>query len=137
MTAGRDLDIEVAQIVTGQSLSECRMDPTVRGGEPQFYWGYPAGHDFAPEYSTDFLAVWPLVRALHVSVVADSRTHANPQWGAWLAEFGPADTYSAAFAPAEAACKAILKAAARGVQVPEALENFRKRRQADENDIPA
>lgn len=52
LEAGRDTDILIAELLTGQSRLECRVDPMNRDGEPQFYWGYPVGHDFAPEYST-------------------------------------------------------------------------------------
>jgi hypothetical protein len=65
MAAGRLLDICVAEAITGQSRLTCRVDPMTRDGEPQFHWGYPAGHDFAPEYSTDISAAWQALDYLH------------------------------------------------------------------------
>lgn len=55
LPAGREFDILLAELITGQSRITCRIDPTEHGrnGEPQFHWGYPIGHDFAPNYTTD------------------------------------------------------------------------------------
>lgn len=61
---GREMDIAVAEMLTGQSRLECRQDPMNRNGEPQFHWGYPHGHDFAPAYSTDIGAAWAILDKL-------------------------------------------------------------------------
>jgi hypothetical protein len=53
MEAGRALDFLIAEHVFGVDPSDARIDPMIRNGEPQFHWGYPWGHDFAPNYSTD------------------------------------------------------------------------------------
>ena len=49
--AGRELDILMAERVFGMNRLMARVDPMNRDGEPQFHWGYPVGHDFAPYYS--------------------------------------------------------------------------------------
>lgn len=56
MEPGREMDILIAEVITGQSRHECRTDPMNRSGEPQFSWGYPLGCDFAPEYTSDRMA---------------------------------------------------------------------------------
>lgn len=61
MQPGRELDIRIAELITGQSRFLCRQDPINRNGEPQFHWGYPVGHDFAPAYSTDIGAAFLVV----------------------------------------------------------------------------
>jgi hypothetical protein len=64
LEAGRELDILIAEKLLGVSRLEARVDPTVRDGEPQFHWGYPVGHDFAPNFSTDIAGAWRLVEHL-------------------------------------------------------------------------
>jgi len=64
MEAGREMDICVAEMITGQPRHGCRYDPMNRNGEPQFHFGYPHGHDFAPEYSTDDAAAWRLTEEM-------------------------------------------------------------------------
>lgn len=59
----RELDILLAELITGQPRFTCRQDPIQRDGEPQFHWGYPHGHDFAPAYSTDPAAAAEAVAA--------------------------------------------------------------------------
>lgn len=56
MEAGREMDILVAEVILDQDRMTCRVDPMSRNGEPQFYYGYPAGHDFAFDYSTQATA---------------------------------------------------------------------------------
>lgn len=62
---GRELDILLAEFHSGQDRLEARYDPMNRDGEPQFHWGYPAGHGFAPNYSTDKNVIFALVDWLH------------------------------------------------------------------------
>lgn len=86
--AGRETDILIAERVTGTSRLEARVDPVNRDGEPQFHWGYPVGHDFAPPYSTDITAALQLVDKW----VAD-HAHLHQPFilrrieGVWMAQF--------------------------------------------------
>lgn len=119
LEAGRELDILVAELLTGQSRLECRVDPMNRDGEPQFFWGYPAGHDFAPEYSTDIRAAWLVVEKLrersdgHFTLLAFTTN-----WRAgWMTpvEDDRLDCYhrfAVADTPALAICRAALKSLA-------------------------
>lgn len=52
----RELDEQIAEKVFGRDRTSARVDPMNRDGEPQYHWGYPTGHDFAPFYSTDIAA---------------------------------------------------------------------------------
>lgn len=56
---GRELDREIAERVFGRDRMNARVD---FDGEPQYHWGYPIGHDYAPRYSTDIAAAWQIVR---------------------------------------------------------------------------
>lgn len=69
---GRELDICVAEVLTGQQRFLSRYDPMTANGEPQFYFGYPVGHDIAPAYSTDIAAAWQVVEAM------------RPEYGFWI-----------------------------------------------------
>jgi len=62
---GRELDLCIAELITGQDRLMCRVDPMNRNGEPQFYWGYPLQHDFAPEYSTDSMS-YPCMKIIEL-----------------------------------------------------------------------
>jgi len=60
----RDLDIKVAELVMGFDRLNARIDPMNRNGEPQYYMGYPHGHDFAPNYSTDIASAMLVVEKM-------------------------------------------------------------------------
>jgi hypothetical protein len=64
LEAGRELDMLIAELVFGRDRLSARVDPMSRDGEPQYHWGYPQGHDFAPAYSTDIWAAWEVVEEL-------------------------------------------------------------------------
>lgn len=53
LEAGRETDILISEVITGQDRLMCRTDPMNRDGEPQFHYGHPHGHDFASDFSTD------------------------------------------------------------------------------------
>ena len=57
----RELDQQVAEKVFGRERLTARVDPINRDGEPQYHWGYPVGHDFAPPYSTDIAAAIEII----------------------------------------------------------------------------
>lgn len=114
MQAGRELDLLIAEKVMGFDRWNARVDPMNRNGEPQYYMGYPHGHDFAPEYSTDLTA------AMQVAMKLMQR----PDDGFWLyAELTEPDLWLAGFENMEvervsdtgetlplAICRAALKA---------------------------
>jgi hypothetical protein len=61
LEAGRELDIIMAEVILDQDRLQERYDPMNRDGEPQFFWGYPHGHDFAPDYSTSKIACFLVI----------------------------------------------------------------------------
>lgn len=58
MSELRQLDLDVAEQVMGFDRMNARVDPMVRNGDPQYFMGYPVGHDFAPYYSIDIAAAF-------------------------------------------------------------------------------
>lgn len=61
---GRELDFAVAEQVMGLDRANARVDSMNRNGEPQYHFGYPVGHDFAPNYSTDIAAAMQVIEKL-------------------------------------------------------------------------
>lgn len=57
----RHLDFRIAELVFERDPEGARVDPMNRNGERQYHWGYPLGHDFAPEYSTSLDAAMLIV----------------------------------------------------------------------------
>lgn len=113
LEAGREMDIRIAEFITGQSRLECRTDPMNREGEPQFYWGYPHGHDFAPPYSTSIAAAWAVVEQFkdYAFELRNSHKPGIAPWIAYIGTFlGTGET-----AP-EAICRAALAAVSGGEQ---------------------
>lgn len=100
MEAGRAIDIAVAELLSGYSRLEARVDPTKRDGEPQFFWGYPAGHDFAPNYSTDIAAAWEVmkwldIQAFHPSISGTTAEGAD----GWEVEYYGGEAWKIVWAP--------------------------------------
>lgn len=80
---GRELDITICELKLGQTVLECRQDPLLRDGEPQFHWGHPLGHDFAPEYSTDNMIALNELEEIPNLLISSLR----PDKGNWICSF--------------------------------------------------
>lgn len=78
LKAGRELDRMIVEKIFG-------LDPWTarRGlhpdGDIEYHWGYPLGHDVAPNYSTDIAAAWQVIEHLrsqgyqfHINSLAES-----------------------------------------------------------------
>lgn len=77
---GRELDITICELKLGQPRFTCRTDPMNRNGEPQFHYGYPVGHDFAPEYSTDNMIALNELEEIPCLLSSSLYQTPNQQW---------------------------------------------------------
>lgn len=116
----RELELQIAEQVFGMNRLEARVDPVNRDGEPQYFWGYPVGHDFAPQYARDIAAamsvldktdgLWELMRYPEREVLDDDSTPMVLRYQCYL-RFG--DKIGGSIqceTAAEAICKAALTA---------------------------
>ena len=64
MKPGRDLDRLVAEKIFDCDTLTARVG-LHEDGDIEYCWGYPLGHDVAPNYSTDIAAAWEVVEEMH------------------------------------------------------------------------
>jgi hypothetical protein len=60
MEPGRELDLLIAEKVFKRDRFNAREG--FAHGEPEYHWGYPVGHDRAPNYSTSISAAIQIVQ---------------------------------------------------------------------------
>lgn len=87
--SGRALDLAVAERVMGFDRLTARIDPMNRDGEPQYYMGYPLGHDFAPVYSQSIEAAMQVVENMREQGWSITLTDDDDRSGdhTWFVEF--------------------------------------------------